>query len=71
MKGKNLIDGRSKVKDIGKNTVSNGRANIRIIGREDKTIIGYWQTPILNYRRTDYGCSLYSVRANSAGATPI
>ncbi len=45
IEGKNTVDGVSSVNDAGEGIVPNGRADIRIVGDEDKTITVYWQLP--------------------------
>lgn len=45
IEGKNTVDGRSRVNDIGANTAPSGRADIRIVGNGDRTLTVYWQTP--------------------------
>ena len=45
IEGKNTVDGRSRVNDIGSNTAPSGRADIRIVGNGDRTLTVYCQTP--------------------------
>ena len=70
IEGKNTVDGQSSVNDIGKNTVLDGRADIRIVGNEDKSILVYWQTPNLAYASSDDSWNLYRDTGDLPGATP-
>lgn len=45
IEGKNTVNGSSAVNDNGSNSVPDGRADIRIVGNEDRTITIYWQAP--------------------------
>lgn len=45
VEGKNTVDGRSAVNDIGADTAPDGRADIRIVGNSDRTLTVYWQIP--------------------------
>ncbi len=45
IEGKNTRNGSSSVNDAGANVAPNGRADIRIVGNNDRTITVYWQTP--------------------------
>lgn len=70
IEGKNTVEGQSSVNDIGINMVSDGRADIRIVGNEDRTIVVYWQTPNLDYTSTDDSWTLYRDTGDLPGATP-
>ena len=45
VEGKNTVDGRSVVNDIGANTAPDGRADLRIVGNADRTSTVHWQLP--------------------------
>jgi hypothetical protein len=45
IEGKNTVDGSSSVNDIGSNTAPGGRADIRIVGNNDRSLTVSWQTP--------------------------
>lgn len=47
IEGKNTVNGRSSVNDIGAGTAPSGRADIRIVGNSDRSLTVYWQTPNL------------------------
>lgn len=70
IEGKNTVNGQSSVNDIGKNTVPDGRADIRIVGNEDRTIVVYWQTPNLDYESTDDSWTLYRDTGDLPGVAP-
>lgn len=70
IEGKNTVDGSSSVNDIGRNTVPEGRADIRIVGGEDNTILVYWQRPNLDYTNTDDNWNLYRDTGNLPGSAP-
>jgi len=45
IEGKNTVNGVSSVDDMGKNLVPLGRADIRVVGNEDRSLTVYWQPP--------------------------
>jgi len=45
VEGKNTVSGTSWVSDEGRNVVPDGRADLRIVGKEDHTLAVYWQLP--------------------------
>ena len=45
VEGKNTRNGRSRVNDAGQGVVPNGRADLRVVGRADGSLIWYWQQP--------------------------
>ena len=67
IEGKNTLNGVSSVNDIGKNSVPDGRADLRIVGNEDRTITVYWQLP--NTTGED-NWILYRDTGNLPGTTP-
>ncbi len=69
IEGKNTLEGSSSVNDIGANTVPDGRADIRIVGNEDRTITVYWQTP--NDGSQNDNWTLYNDTGNLPGTAPI
>lgn len=70
IEGKNTLDGNSSVNDIGKNSVPSGRADIRIVGNEDKTLTVHWQLPNLNHQTDSDSWTLYRDTGNLPGASP-
>ncbi|SNS72759.1 hypothetical protein SAMN05421640_1011 [Ekhidna lutea] len=70
IEGKNTLNGSSSVNDIGANTVSEGRADIRIVGNEDRTITVSWQTPNLNLANQQDEWILYNGTGNMPGEAP-
>lgn len=69
IEGKNTNNGSSSVDDIGTNTVPDGRADIRIVGHEDRTLSIYWQVPNLTSANDDW--VLYNGTGNLPGTAPI
>jgi len=45
IEGKNTVNGKSTVDDIGANAAPLGRADIRIVGNVDRSLTIYWQQP--------------------------
>ncbi|MFV1885492.1 MAG: T9SS type A sorting domain-containing protein [Balneola sp.] len=45
IEGKNTLNGNSSVNDAGEGIVPDGRADLRLVGNEDRTITVYWQLP--------------------------
>lgn len=70
IEGKNTVDGDSSVNDIGANTAPDGRADIRVVGAQDQTIIIYWQTPNLEYETTVDDWQLYNDTGDLPGIAP-
>lgn len=70
IEGKNTVNGDSSVNDIGANTALDGRADIRIVGNDDRTLTVYWQPPNLQYETTDDDWTLYRDTGNLPGAAP-
>jgi len=70
IEGKNTLDGNSSVNDIGENTVPSGRADIRIVGNEDKTLTVHWQLPNLNHQTDSDSWTLYRDTGNLPGTAP-
>lgn len=68
IEGKNTNEGNSSVNDIGANTVPDGRADIRIVGHEDRTLTVYWQVP--NTSSTNDDWTLYNGTGNLPGEAP-
>ncbi|WP_436516424.1 hypothetical protein [Ekhidna sp. To15] len=69
IEGKNTLNGSSSVNDIGANTVPDGRADIRIVGNEDRTISVFWQTP--NSGNQNDNWTLYNDTGNLPGTAPV
>jgi len=59
IEGKNTLNGNSAVNDIGANMAPDGRADIRIVGNEDRSLTVYWQLPNLNNQTVEDNWSLY------------
>lgn len=53
VEGKNTVDGRSSVNDVGSRTVPDGRADIRVVGNSDRSLTIYWQRPNLGSEAND------------------
>ncbi len=70
IEGKNTVDGNSSVNDIGGNMVTNGRADIRIVGNENRTIDVYWQTPNLDFESTEDHWTAYTNSGDLPGTAP-
>ena len=51
--GKNAVAGRSRVNDNGSGTAPNGRADIRIVGNNERSLTIFWQPPDLGSGATD------------------
>ncbi len=68
IEGKNTPNGVSSVNDIGANTVPDGRADIRIVGNEDRTLTIYWQTPNLSGQSDNW--TLYNGTGMLPGTAP-
>lgn len=66
IEGKNTLNGSSSVNDIGANTVPAGRADIRIVGNEDRSITVYWQQP----NQSDDNWTLYNGTGLLPGSPP-
>lgn len=70
IEGKNTLNGSSSVNDIGANTVPEGRADIRIVGNEDRTISVYWQLPNLDAENVSDEWTLYNGSGDLPGNAP-
>ncbi|MEO9851543.1 MAG: hypothetical protein ABJE80_02645 [Reichenbachiella sp.] len=68
IEGKNTNEGSSSVNDIGANTVPDGRADIRIVGNEDRSITVYWQVP--NTSSNSDNWTLYNGTGELPGEAP-
>ena len=68
IEGKNTPNGASSVNDIGANTVPDGRADIRVVGNEDRSLTIYWQTPNLSGQADDW--ILYNGTGMLPGTAP-
>lgn len=69
IEGKNTVDGVSSVNDAGANIVTDGRADIRIVGNADRTITVYWQVPNLDPAIAD-DWTLYNGTGSMPGTAP-
>lgn len=47
VEGKNTVKGKSSVNDAGQGIVPDGRADLRLVGKSNKTLRWYWQLPNL------------------------
>lgn len=70
VEGKNTVNGRSSVNDVGFNAVPDGRADIRVVGNADRTLTIYWQTPNLNPSQQADNWTLYRNTGTLPGAAP-
>lgn len=70
IEGKNTLNGDSSVNDIGRNTVPQGRADIRIVGNADRTLTVSWQISNLDSENTDDNWTLYRSTGNLPGTAP-
>ncbi|AUP77791.1 hypothetical protein [Flavivirga eckloniae] len=70
IEGKNTLNGDSSVNDIGENTVPEGRADIRIVGNNDKTLTVYWQRPNLTGNSSSDDWTLYNDNGLLPGTAP-
>lgn len=70
IEGKNTVDGASSVNDIGENMAPLGRADIRIVGNEDRTLTVYWQEPNLTGGEAPDNWNLYNDTGALPGAAP-
>ncbi len=66
IEGKNTLNGVSSVNDAGEGIVPDGRADIRIVGNEDRTITVYWQLPELS----EDSWTLYNGTGELPGTAP-
>ena len=69
IEGKNTLNGSSSVNDNGANSVPEGRADIRIVGNNDRTITVYWQQPNLGAGEDNW--QLYNGTGELPGAAPV
>lgn len=67
IEGKNTLNGNSSVNDAGEGIVPNGRADIRMVGNEDRTITVYWQLP----EQTEDNWTLYNGTGLLPGTAPV
>ncbi len=70
IEGKNTLNGNSSVNDIGKNSVPDGRADIRIVGNADYSLTVYWQLPNSNYQIEADDWTLYRGTGSLPGTAP-
>ncbi len=70
IEGKNTVNGSSSVNDAGANIAPNGRADIRIVGNQDRTLTVYWQQPNLTPSETDDNWTLYNGTGNLPNSNP-
>ncbi|MGI9622437.1 MAG: calcium-binding protein [Acidimicrobiales bacterium] len=70
VEGKNTRDGSSSVNDVGANRVPDGRADIRIVGNDDRTLTVYWQRPNLSPGVADDTWILYNGSGQLPGQAP-
>ncbi|MBO6524093.1 MAG: T9SS type A sorting domain-containing protein [Balneolaceae bacterium] len=66
IEGKNTLNGVSSVNDAGEGIVPDGRADIRIVGNEDRTITVYWQLP----EQAEDNWTLYNDTGTLPGTAP-
>ncbi len=66
IEGKNTLNGSSSVNDAGEGIVPDGRADIRIVGNEDRTLTVYWQLP----EQEEDDWTLYNGTGDLPGTAP-
>ncbi|GAB5409171.1 MAG: hypothetical protein BalsKO_15360 [Balneolaceae bacterium] len=66
IEGKNTLNGNSSVNDAGEGIVPDGRADIRMVGNEDRTVTVYWQLP----EQSEDDWMLYNGTGDLPGAAP-
>lgn len=59
IEGKNTVNGTSSVDDIGPDQVPTAKADLRIVGNEDRTLTIYWQVPNLSLDAINDNWKLY------------
>ena len=70
IEGKNTVNGASSVNDIGSNTAPQGRADIRIVGTQDRTLAVYWQLPNTDFETVEDNWSFYRTNGMLPGSAP-
>jgi len=66
IEGKNTVNSKSTVDDMGKNIVPSGRADIRVVGNSDRSLTIYWQQP--NQKKDNW--KLYNGYSKGKGKLP-
>lgn len=70
IEGKNTLNGSSSVNDIGSRMAPKGRADIRIVGNEDRTLLVYWQLPNSDFETVNDNWTLYRNDGILPGTAP-
>ena len=71
VEGKNTVNGSSTVNDAGANVVPDGRADLRLVGQSDNTILWYYQEPNFDIGNTDDNWIPYNGTGLMPGTAPI
>jgi hypothetical protein len=70
VEGKNTVNSRSSVNDVGSNKVPQGRADIRIVGDSNRTLSVSWQVPNPNPGVNPDNWVLYNGTGDLPGSAP-
>lgn len=70
VEGKNTCDGVSAVNDVGADSAPDGRADIRIVGNEDRTLTVYYQEPNPDPGTIADSWTLYGTDGSLPGTQP-
>lgn len=71
VEGKNTVNGSSTVNDAGANVVPDGRADLRLVGQSDNTILWYFQVPNFDVPNTPDNWIAYNGTGQMPGTPPI
>jgi len=71
VEGKNTVNGSSSVNDAGTNVAPNGRADLRIVGQADNTILWYYQAPNFDIGNTPDDWIAYRGTGLMPGTAPV
>jgi len=71
VEGKNTVNGSSTVNDAGANVVPDGRADLRLVGSEDNTILWYYQEPNFDIGNTADNWIAYKGTGLMPGTPPV
>ncbi len=71
VEGKNTVNGSSTVNDAGVNVVPDGRADLRLVGLSDNTILWYYQVPNFNVGGTPDNWIAYRGTGLMPGTPPV
>ncbi|GLR19870.1 hypothetical protein [Portibacter lacus] len=71
IEGKNTVNGSSSVNDAGANVVPDGRADLRLVGQSDNTILWYYQVPNFDVGNTPDNWIPYRGTGLMPGTAPV